>query len=85
MGRRSTYRKRNAVSTKPTTSILVQHLVDEGRNRAELWLGPGWVVMLRRQRTADCLTHNASMNAELRGNTRDRADTKLMLATKLLE
>lgn len=66
-------------------TILVQHPVDEGRDRAELRLGPGWVAVLRRQRTGNRLAHQPPMNPELRGDTRDRANPKLMLATKLLE
>lgn len=66
-------------------AILVQHLVNEGRNRAQLRLGPGRVVVLRRQRAADRLAHNTPMHSELRGHTRDRAEPKLMLAAKPLE
>ena len=42
--------------------------------------------MLRRwQRSGDRPADNASVNTELRRHTRDRADTKLMLPTELLE
>ena len=65
--------------------VLVKHLVDEVRDRAELRLGPRRVMLCRRQRTRDRPPHNAPMNAELRRHTRDRADPKLMLPTELLE
>ena len=66
-------------------AIRIQRLVDEVRHYTQLWLGPGRVVMLRRQRAADRLAHNTPMHTKLRGNTRDRANPRLMLATKLFE
>jgi hypothetical protein len=68
-----------------SAAVGLQNFVDECRNRTELRLGACRVVMLRRQRVAHRLTHQAPMNAELRGDTRDCADPKLMLPTKLLE
>ena len=66
-------------------TILVKHLVDEGRDRAQLRLGPRRVMLCRRQRSRERLAHQPPMNAELRGHARYRADPKLMLPTKLLE
>src|ERR1700684_1001605 len=66
-------------------AVLIEHLVDEVCHRAQLRLGPDRVAVLRRQCTADRLAHDAPMNTELRGNTRDRTNTKFMLPTKLLE
>ena len=66
-------------------TVLVQNLVDEVRDRAELRLGPLRVMLRRRQRARDRPAHNAPMNTELRGHARDRANTKLMLPTELLE
>jgi hypothetical protein len=77
-------RCRVALLTRRVT-ILVQHLVNEGRDRAELRLGPGRLGVFRRQRTGNRLAHQSPMNPEFRGDTRDRANPKLMLATKLLE
>jgi hypothetical protein len=65
--------------------VRIQHFIDKRYNQAELRLDPLRVAMLRRQRVANRLTHQAPMNAELRGDTRDRPDPKLMLPTKLLE
>ena len=64
---------------------LVQHLVDEVRDRAQLRLAPFRVMVRRRQGSGDRPADNAPMNTELRGHTRDRADTKLMLPTELLK
>src|SRR5271156_1040239 len=66
-------------------TVLVQHLVDEVRDRAQLRLAPFRVMLRRRQRSGDRPADNASVNTELRRHTRDRADTKLMLPTELLE
>jgi hypothetical protein len=66
-------------------TILVQHLVDEGRYSAQLRLAPGRVMMPWRQRTAQRLAHNPPMHTKLRSHPRDRADAKLMLPTKLFE
>ncbi|WP_428538047.1 hypothetical protein [Rhodopila sp.] len=52
---------------------------------ASFGLNPGRVVIHRQNGTADRLAHNAPMNAELRGNTRDRVDPKFMLPMKPLE
>ena len=53
--------------------------------RRHLGLAPAGVMVWHRQRTRNRAPHNAPMNAELRGNTGDRADTELMLPTELLE
>jgi hypothetical protein len=66
-------------------TVFIQHLVNERRNQAELRLAALRVAVLRRQCIANRLAHHAPMNTELRGDTRDRADPKLMLPTKLLE
>jgi hypothetical protein len=42
-------------------------------------------MLRRRQRASDRPAYHPPMNAELRGDARDRADPKLMLTTELLE
>ena len=76
-------RRMSLLARRPT--ILVQHLVDERRDRVQLRLDPRRVTTPRRQRTGNRLPHHPPMHAELRRNTGDRADAKLMLLTKLLE
>lgn len=66
-------------------TVLIQHLVNEVRERAQLRLAPFRVMLWRRQRSGDRPAHQAPMNTELRRHTRDRADTKLMLPTELLK
>ena len=66
-------------------TVFVQNLVDEIRDGAELRLGPFRVMLWRRQGARNRPADNAPMNTELRGHTRDRANTKLMLTTELLE
>jgi hypothetical protein len=66
-------------------TVLVENLVDEIRDRAELRLGPFRVMLLWRQGAGDRAAYNPPMNPELRGHARDRANTKLMLTTELLE
>jgi hypothetical protein len=68
-----------------SATVLVQNPVDEIRDRAELRFDPFRIMLPRRQGTRDRPAHNAAMNAELRGDTRDRANTKFMLPTELLE
>ena len=65
--------------------ILVQHLVDERRDRIQLGFNPRGVAMPWRQRARNRLPHHPAMHAELRRHTGDRADTELMLLTELLE
>jgi hypothetical protein len=62
-----------------------QNLVNEDGYCTELRLAPCWVTVPWRQRTGDSLANNATMNTELRGNSRDRANTKFMLPTELFE
>jgi hypothetical protein len=71
------------LARRPT--ILLQHLVNERRDRVQLGLDPRRIAMPWRQRTSNRLTHHPAVNAELRRHTGDRADTKLVLLTKLLE
>ena len=66
-------------------TVRLQHLVDEVHDRTELRLGPRWISVSRRQRTANRLPHHAPVNTELGSDTRDRADAKLMLPAKLFE
>src|ERR1700712_4117007 len=66
-------------------TVLVKHLVNELRQHAQLRLDALRVMLNRRQRACDRPPDNATMNTELRRNARDRADTKLMLPTELLE
>src|SRR4051812_7368738 len=64
-------------------TVRLQNLGDERRNRAELWPAALRVMVLGWQCAADRLAHQAPMHAKLRRHTRDRADAKLMLPTKL--
>ena len=66
-------------------TVLVENLVDEIGDRAELRLDPFRVMLLWRQGAGDRAAYNAPMNPELRGHARDRANTKPMLTTELLE
>ena len=66
-------------------AVRVENLVDERDHRVQLRLGPRRVTMRRRKRSGNRLPHHAPVHAELGRNTRDRADPKLMLLTKLLK
>ena len=65
--------------------ILVKHLVDECRDRAQLWLRPRRTATDRRQGTGDRLAHHPPVHAELGRHPGYRADAELMLLTELLE
>jgi len=66
-------------------AILVEHPLDKRLQRAQLRLAPFRVMVRRRQRTGNRPANNAPMNTELRRYARDRANTKLMLSSELLE
>jgi hypothetical protein len=66
-------------------AILVEHPLDQRLKPAQLRLAPFRVTVRRWQRTGNRPANNASMNTELRRYARDRANTKLMLTTELLE
>jgi len=65
--------------------VRLQHRVDEGRNRIQLRLGAGWIPVRRRDRSGKRLPHHAPVHTELRRNSGDRPNAKLMLPTELLE
>jgi len=65
--------------------ILVQNLVNEGRDQTQLWLRPRRIAMDRWQRPGNRLPHHAPVHAKFGRNTGDRADTKLVLLTELLK
>jgi len=75
---------REGRGTRPRP-LLVQRFVNERRDLAQLRLGPFRVIGSRRQGPGDRPVDDALMNTELRGHTRNCADTKLMLPTDLLE
>ena len=74
-----------ATQHRGATPYCVLNLVDERRDRVQLRFDPGGITTTRRQRVGDRLPHHPPVHTEFRRNTGDRADTKLMLLTKLLE
>jgi len=65
--------------------VLVQHRVNEGQHRFQLRLRPRRITVRRRQCPRQRLAHQSAMHPELGGNTSNRSNTKLMLATELLK
>ena len=65
--------------------ILLQHPVDERRDRVQLGPGALRVVARRRQGAGQRLPHHPAVHPELGRHARDRPDAELMLPAKLLE
>ena len=66
-------------------AVLLQNLIDKGPNRIQLRLGPGRITMRGWQGTSNRPAHHPPVHTKLRRYPGDRADTKLILASKLLE
>jgi hypothetical protein len=67
------------------TPILLQHSIDERRDRVQFWLGPLRVVPRRWQGTGQRLPHQSTVHPELGRHACHRPDPELMLPAKLLE
>ena len=66
-------------------AVLLQNLIDKGANRIQLRLGPGRIAVRGWQGTGNRLAHHSPVHAKLRRYPGNRANTKLILASKLLK